>query len=85
MFTVEISVLLMLSLVLAGATVIRSVRTALPQIAALRQALEQCPETFEVRFTVRETVVRFNDGKVVPLRPRRPVSLPRPQSVRAAA
>ena len=85
MFAIEISALLALGGILAMATLVHSLRTALPQIAGLRQALRQCPETTEMRFTLREVVVSYNDGKVVPLRPRAAVSLPRPQIVRAAA
>lgn len=66
----EFSVLLILSALFAGGTVVQSLRTALPQIAGLRQALNDCPKTLEVRFTVRQVVVSYHDGKVVPLRPR---------------
>jgi hypothetical protein len=85
MFAIEISVLLALGGIFAVASLVRSFRTALPQIAGLRQALKDCPETRQVRFTVREIVVSYNDGKVIPLRPRGAVNLPRPQTVRAAA
>lgn len=81
----EVSVLLILSALLAGGTAVQSLRNALPQIAGLRQALNDCPETFELRFTVREVVVRYNDGKVVPLRPRVAISRPIPLPTRAAA
>lgn len=85
MFAIELSVLLALGGIFAVASLVRSLRTALPQIAGLRGALRDCPETRQVRFTVREIVVSYNDGKVIPLRPRRAVSLPRRQTVRAAA
>ncbi|MFM5950781.1 MAG: hypothetical protein ACKOPM_16385 [Novosphingobium sp.] len=85
MFAIELSVLLTLGGIFAVATLVRSLRTALPQIAGLRQALKDCPETSQLRFTVREIVVSYNDGKVIPLRRRQTVSLPRQQTVRAAA
>jgi hypothetical protein len=81
----EFSVLMVLSLVFAGGTVVHAVQAVLPQIAGLRQALEQCPEILEVRFTVRETVVRYDDGKVVPLRPRAAIKFRQPLPTRAAA
>jgi hypothetical protein len=85
MFATEIAVLLVgLALVGIG-VIVRALRTALPQVAAIRQALKDCPESREVRFTVREVVVSYNDGKVVPLRTRHAVSLPRQKPVRAAA
>ncbi|MBN8483207.1 MAG: hypothetical protein J0L50_00370 [Sphingomonadales bacterium] len=85
MFATEIAVLLVgLALVGCG-VIVQALRTALPQAAAIRQALKDCPESHEVRFTVREVVVSYNDGKVVPLRARRAVSLPRQLPVRAAA
>ena len=43
MFTVELSVLLVLSMVLGVGTLVQSLRTALPRIAELRRALEDCP------------------------------------------
>jgi hypothetical protein len=45
-----------------------------------QKGLRDCPEVLEVRYTTRAMVVHYNDGKVVPLRPRtalnRPVGLP---------
>lgn len=85
MFGFEFSVLLILSALLAGGTIVQSLRTALPQITGLRHALNECPETLELRFTVREVVVSFHDGKVVPLRPRAAINLPVKVPSRAAA
>ena len=85
MFGFEFSVLLILSTLLAGGTIVQSLRTALPQIFGLRQALNACPEMLELRFTVREVVVSYHDGKVVPLRPRAAISLPVTVPARAAA
>ncbi len=66
----EFSLLLSCFALLALGSLVQTVRAALPQVAALRHALEQCPETREVRFTIRSVIVHYNDGKVVPLRPR---------------
>ncbi len=85
MFGFEFSVLLILSALLAGGTIMQSLRTALPQIAGLRQALNACPDTLDLRFTVRQVVVSYNDGKVVPLRPRAAISLAATLPTRAVA
>lgn len=85
MFAFEFSVLLACSAMIALGTLVHSLRTALPQVAALRQALRDCPEVLEMRFTTREVVVQFNDGKVVPLRQRASVTLPGRFDGRAAA
>jgi hypothetical protein len=77
MFAFEFSVLLACSALLALGSLVQTARTALPQIAA--------PETLEMRFTVREVVVQYKDGKVVPLRPRAVISLPGRFEGRAAA
>ncbi len=85
MLTVEFSVLFAALALVGGASLVQSLRTALPQIAAIRQALAECPEQRELRFTIREVVVRYDDGKVVPLRQRKPIRLTLRQTDRAAA
>lgn len=85
MFATETAVLLVVLAAVGIGSIVRSLRTALPQVAAIRQALKDCPEHYEVRFTVHEVVVSYNDGKVVPLRGRRAVNPPRQLPVRAAA
>jgi hypothetical protein len=85
MFTFEFSVLLACAALFAIGSLVHSLRTALPQVTALRQALRDCPEALELRFTTREVLVRYNDGKVVPLRPRAVVTLPGRFDGRAAA
>lgn len=85
MFTFELSLLLACSALFAIGSLVQTARAALPQVAALRQALRDCPETLELRFTTREVVVQYKDGKVVPLRPRAVVSLPGRFEGRAAA
>lgn len=84
MLTFEFSVLMALSAVFAGASLVSSLRSALPRIAAIRDAAIECPEMREMRFTIRTVVVRIDDGKVVPLRQRRPAAVLNP-GVRAAA
>ncbi|MFN3517656.1 MAG: hypothetical protein ACK4YM_10950 [Novosphingobium sp.] len=73
MFATEIAVLLVGLAVVGTAVIVQALRTALPQAAAIRKALKDCPESREVRFSVREVIVGYNDGKVVPLRARRAV------------
>lgn len=85
MFGFEFSVLLTCSALLAIGTLVQSLRAALPQIAGLRQALRDCPEVLEVRYTTRAMVVHYNDGKVVPLRPRTALNRPAGLPERAAA
>ena len=85
MLTVEFSVLFALLALVGGSSLVHSLRTALPQVQAIRQALAECPDQREVRFTIREVVVRYDDGKVVPLRQRKPVKLTLRPTVRAAA
>lgn len=85
MLTVEFSVLFALLALVGAGSLIHSLRTALPQVAAIRQALAECPEQREVRFTIREVVVRYDDGKVVPLRQRQPIRLTLRPTDRAAA
>jgi hypothetical protein len=85
MFGFEFSVLLACAALLALGSLAQTLRTALPQVAALRQALRDCPDTLETRFTTRAVVVQFNDGKVVPLRPRAAISQPVRLTGRVAA
>ena len=85
MLTVELSVLFAFLALVGAGLLIHSLRTALPKVSAIRQALAECPEQREVRFTIREVVVRYNDGKVVPLRQRKPIRLTLRPTGRAAA
>jgi hypothetical protein len=85
MSAIELSVLLVLCGIAATGLVVQLLRTALSQAGAIRRALDACPETRELRFTVREVLVSYDDGKVVPLRPRSVISLPGRVPVRAAA
>ena len=85
MLTVEFSVLFALLALVGAGSLVHCLRAALPQVAAIRQALAECPEQREVRFTIREVVVRYDDGKVVPLRQRKPIRLTLRPTGRAAA
>lgn len=85
MLTVEFSVLFALLALVGGGSLIHSLRTALPQIQAIQQALTECPDQRAVRFTIKEVVVRYDDGKVVPLRQRQPVRLTLRPTDRVAA
>jgi hypothetical protein len=78
MFGTEIAVLMVVSALLVAGSLVHSLRSALPRVAALRQAAQAGPDRMELRWTVREIVVTPLDGKVVPLRPVRAVTLPRP-------
>ncbi len=53
------------------------VRAAVPAFRAVREELAATPLTREMRFTITETVVSWNDGTVVAL-PLRQVRLVRP-------
>lgn len=75
-FSLLLGVLLVVSLGLLA----QMVRVALPRFAALKRELAECPATRELRFTVRETVVSWNDGTVIAL-PVRPARLARPAQV----
>lgn len=85
-----LSLALTLSFVCSGlfaATVIAvSLRHALKQVAPLRRALANCPQTQEYRYRVIETVTASDDGKVLalPVRPRRTLPAVR-DGLRAAA
>ncbi len=61
-----------------------SIAAALPHIAAIKAALANCPQTRELRFTVREITVSPRHGQVAHLPVRiKPLAAPRP--LRAAA
>lgn len=85
MFAFEFSVLLACSALLAIGSLVQALRIALPQVAGLKQALRDCPEMLEVRYTTHAVVVHYNDGKVVPLRSRVAVKQPVRLTDRVAA
>jgi hypothetical protein len=61
-----------------------SIHRALSLVKQLRADLAACPDRLELRYTITETVARWNDGTVVPLRPRQARLVARP-ALRAAA
>lgn len=86
MMGAEISVLLGIVMVGSLALLAHMARVAVPAFRAVRDELAATPLTREMRFTVTETVVSWNDGTVVAL----PVRQPRlvrssPQPLREAA
>lgn len=77
MMTGEFAVLLAIAVVCLLVGLVGMVCAAIPAIKALRAELAATPEVWEMRFTIRETVVSWNDGTVVAL-PLRPARLARP-------
>lgn len=80
----------MITLFVAAATLALGVlalqiAATLPQVAPLRQALCECPQTREFRFTFTETLVTPRHGEVVALPVRIKPSVSQPKPLRAAA
>lgn len=73
----EFSVLLAVSLVVSLGALAHMARVAVPAFKAVRDELASTPLTREMRFTITETVVSWNDGTVVAL-PVRTARLARP-------
>ena len=67
MMGAEFSVLLAVSLVISLGALVQMVRAAVPAFKTVREELEATPLTREMRFTITETVVSWNDGTVVAL------------------
>ena len=85
MFTAEFSLLLGIVALALGGSLVQQVRALVPQMIELRRELAATPELREMRYTLRDVLVSFDDGKVVSL-PLRPVRLVRPAvPLRAAA
>ena len=57
---------------------------ALPRVADLKAALAECPQTRELRFTIRETLVSPRHGQIVAL-PIKVKPMGSPEPLRAAA
>lgn len=75
--------LFVLAALVACGVIATSITGALPQLRGLKAALAECPETRELRFTVREVVVSPARGNVIALPVRfKPAAL---QPLRAAA
>ena len=84
MLTVGLIVLLSVAGVTAVTMLVWQIADAAPKIAGLRAALAGCPQTRELRFTVRETLVSPRHGQVAVLPIKlKPVRVAQP--LRAAA
>ncbi len=83
MFAFEFAALFAVAALLAVGSLAGSLRKAWPMASQLKAELAACPDKLELRYTITETVVRWNDGTVValPLRTR-PLAQP---AMRAAA
>ena len=84
MLTFGLIALFTVAAVAAVVTMGWQITRTLPQIAELKKALAECPQTRELRFTVLETLVSPRYGQVVAL----PIKLKAsgsPQPLRAAA
>lgn len=68
----EFALLLTVALVGSLLALARMVRAAAPAFRAIRDELACAPLTREMRYTITETVVSWNDGTVVALPVRRP-------------
>lgn len=80
---IELSALFALAALLILGGLAGSIYRAMPLFKQLKDDLAACPETLELRYTITETVVRWNDGTVVAL-PLRDRAFARP-GLRAAA
>ena len=84
MLTLGLISLFSLAAVTAIAMLAWQIAEAAPKIARLQAALADCPQTRELRFTIRETLVSPRHGQVVAL----PIKLKQAgsaQPLRAAA
>lgn len=74
--TVDFSLLISLTALIAVAALVHQVRGLAPRIAALRTALDSAPATRELRYSIREVIV-LRQGNVVALPLRASRSAPR--------
>jgi hypothetical protein len=72
MMTGEFAVLLASAMVISVGALVQMARRAVSAFRAIRNELAAMPETRELRFTITETVVSWNDGTVVALPVRQP-------------
>lgn len=84
MLTFGLIALFSIAAVTAIAMLVRQIADAAPRIAELKTALAHCPQTRELRFTIRETLVSPRHGQIVPL-PIKVKPAGSPQPLRAAA
>jgi hypothetical protein len=86
MMGAEIAVLLGVVMVVSLGFLAHMARLAVPAFKAVREELASTPLTREMRFTITETVVSWNDGTVVALPVRQPrLARPSLQPLREAA
>ncbi len=84
MFTLGLIALFSVAAVTSAAMLAWQIADAAPKIAQLKAALADCPQTRELRFTIREITVSPRHGQVVAMPVRiKPLALP--QAHRAAA
>jgi hypothetical protein len=84
MLTFEFAALFALAALLAAGTLVVSLRDIWPLAKQLKAELAACPDKLELRYAITETVVRWDDGTVVPLKARQARLAP-PPAMRAAA
>ena len=82
--TFEFAALFTLVALVTLGSLIALIRRALPLAKQIKAQLATCPDKLELRYTITETVGRWNDGTVVPLKPRQARLVPQP-AMRAAA
>lgn len=83
MMTGEFAALLICTMAVSLGGLAHMARAAVPAFKAIRDELAATPATRELRYTITETVVSWNDGTVVAL-PVRPARLVRPALHRPA-
>jgi hypothetical protein len=83
MIALGLTALFFLAALIALSAIAVAIGHALPQVRALKTALTECPETRELRFTIRELVVTQARGNVVALPVRFKLAVQQP--LRAAA
>ena len=84
MIAFEFAALFAIALLVVSVTLVAATYRALPLAKQLKAELDACPDKLELRYTITETVGRWNDGTVVPLKPRQARLVPQP-AMRAAA
>lgn len=84
MMAFGLTALLSFAAIVAIAILALQIAAALPRVAGIRAALSDCPQTRELRFTIREITVSPRHGQVVAL-PVRIKQAGSPQPLRAAA
>ena len=84
MLTFGLIALFAFAALVAISMLISQIADALPRVADLKAALAECPQTRELRFTIRETLVSPRHGQIVAL-PIKVKPMGSPEPLRAAA